>query len=150
MDDTLKRFPCKLAFNYFAYCMVKSGYAKLLYNSNFDDIRNFIYKGQRLLDGSVPVKPVSEPTLFNEIDAKNRTIAHQVSFLSRNNIIIAKTTILGIGDYEVCIGSFPFKMIKESDFGCGHLFDPVNNNILPLYSSTTPCVGRPNFSVIKK
>ena len=91
----------------------------------------------------------NQPTLHNETQGNARIIAHQVSFVENNNRILGKVSLFGGFDYKVDLGPYPFR-ISSNNFGCGHLFDPINKIVSALSATPIKIIGQPEFTCFKR
>jgi hypothetical protein len=121
----------KIAFNYFAYCAIKDNRSDILFHQNFSKIKSYITGELEL-----PVKEVitdlgNESLIFDEKAGSARFVGHTVIISEENGDLVSKISFLGKRIYTVTLGPIPVELIRN-DFGCGHLFDPINNKIHQL------------------
>ncbi|MFA5166266.1 MAG: HNH endonuclease [Candidatus Paceibacterota bacterium] len=121
----------KIAFNYFSHCAIQENRADILFHPNFSVIKSYI-----IGESDLPVKQViaelgSEPIIYDEKIDNMRFIGHTVIFSKENGNLVSKISFLGKRIYTVVLGLIPDEF-KRNDFGCGHLFDPINKKIHQL------------------
>jgi len=131
VGNDIGRVIAKIAFNYFAYCAIQSRQEKILYHPNFSKIKSYV-----LGDLDLPVKEIitdlsSEPLLYHERDSDKRLLGHIVTFSQDSVSVIVRVSLLNLRTYTVVIGP-AMQELQRSDFGCGHIFDPINHEILQL------------------
>lgn len=131
VNKEVARVIAKIAFNYFAYCAITEGKEGILFHKNFSDIKKYIL-GKK----DIPVKQVipkleNEPIIYDEKINEARFIGHTVIFDNNNGNLISQISFLGKRIYTVNLGTFP-EELKNNNFGCGHLFDPINKKIHQL------------------
>lgn len=131
-DDNLLRVPCKIAFNYFAFCCQSSDLESVLYAPHFDPIRNYILRGTRLPSGARPISLTEPPILLSERNVVVKPIAHQLFFKSDGRILTSRVALLGC-NFSVLLGPYPF-IVPSSKFGCSHNFDLVSGRIRQLHT----------------
>jgi len=125
------RIISKIAFNYFSYCAIKDNRAGILFHSNFSKIKSYIIGELDLPIKQVIINLGSEPIIFDEKVVNTRFVGHTIIFNEENGNLISKISFLGKRIYTVVLGLIPDEL-KRSDFGCGHLFNPVNKKIYQL------------------
>ena len=131
IGNDVGRVVAKIAFNYLAYCALKSGNTQILFHDNFLKIRSYI-------SGTVdtPIKEIvsdikHDTVIIDEKLKGIRFIAHMVSFRLNGNDIISEISFFGRKIYTVQIGKCPNEL-KNDNFGCAHLFHPSNHAISQL------------------
>lgn len=137
IDDTILRLPAKIAFNYFAYCANQSEMNDILFNKEFDNIRNYIRHGQ--YNGERPVDLTRKSILYDERNSKKVRLVHLLSFTEKGNRIVSKISLFGYITYEIILGNYPFRVShNRKKFGCGTCFNPFSGEIMKLSSSSIP------------
>lgn len=130
------RVLAKIAFNYFAYCAVRSGCEALLNHQNFSRVKSYILGQVDLPIREVILKkPTYQPLLMVEKESEGRFIVHVITLRrSEDGQVIAELTFMGRLVYTVMLGATP-AALDRSDFGNGHLFNPISHEILGLTRS---------------
>jgi len=131
VNSDVGRVIAKIAFNYFAYCAIKSGNESVLYDDGFAKIKAYIL-GQ--ID--LPIKEViplleRETHLIDEKIEDVRFVAHTIVFSEENGMLISRVSFFGRVVYTVILGAMPNEL-KALNFGSGHLFDPKSGDIFGL------------------
>lgn len=138
ITKNIGRVIAKIAFNYFAYCAIQDGLKHILYKSEFDKIRNFVYsgKGSELKEIIPSIK--EKPILLEERIKKKRLIAHLITFLKEQEQIVVRMTFFGLPPiYKIILGRAP-KALDHDQFGCGHAFNPFTGRIYNLSQRQPP------------
>ena len=133
IDNEIGRVISKIAFNYFAYCTKLEGKESVLSHDNFSAITEYI-----LGNSDLPIKQVipsiqMESIIFDEVSRKkaSRLLGHTVTFRQEGEYVISQISFLGGKIYKVVLGVIPSEL-KYSNFGCGHIFDPLHHKIAQL------------------
>ncbi|MCK5591368.1 MAG: hypothetical protein KAI72_05380 [Candidatus Pacebacteria bacterium] len=132
INKDVARVIAKIAFNYFAYCAMRSDCRDVLFLKEFDDVRNFIHSGDggEMKDFILSIS--EESILKEERDEKKRFIAHFITFLQEEGRLYARVTFFGLPPvYKINFGVLP-KELNRSNFGCGHVFNPFDHTIYNL------------------
>lgn len=130
----------KIAFNYFAYCAIKSNYKHLLFHPNFNEVKLHIR-------GTIPIlgfiSKIEHMKIYDKNfnnagnDKKVRLLGYTICFNVERDImrdcemIIAQVSLLGFGNYRIPIGAIP-KELRKNNFGSAHIFDPYAKNHLQM------------------
>lgn len=128
------RIIAKIAFNYFSYCALQGNYEKVLFHSNFAQIKSYI-----LGLNNIPIREVisdikNESIITEKINGKMKPVnflAHMITFRQEGEKIVAYVSFLGRRIYTVILGNIPDEL-KLQQFGSGHVFDPVSGKIVGL------------------
>jgi len=144
----MARVLAKVAFNYFSYCAIQSGWTDLLYSGHFDTIRNFAHDGSGVSGLRQIIPSISEELiLWEERQSNKRVLAHLINFRLEDGLIIARLTFFGLpAIYKIIIGTLPAEL-HDYRFGCGHAFDPFSRRIVNM--SQQPSIGEPTEEQIK-
>jgi len=131
VGNDVGRIISKIVFNYFSFCAQKENNVDILFAPEFTKIKSYI-----LGTANFPIKEIiqaveNEPVIFDEKLRGSRFIGHTIVFYEENGYIISKASFLGKRIYKVVLGAIPNDLRKEN-FGCGHLFDPINRKIFGL------------------
>lgn len=131
VNHDIGRVLAKTAFNYFAYCAIQEGVVHILYGDEFKAIRNFAHSGIGNLR-EIVTSITEEVILYEEKEKNMRLHAHVINFLPEDCNIVVRMTFFGRpAIYKVIIGRLPDELNNEN-FGCGHVFDPFNHQIMQL------------------
>lgn len=137
VNHAIGRVLAKIAMNYFAYCCIQDGQESLLLSSNFDPIRNYIFKGDGKMRNFI-VSINEDPITFEENQSKKRIVSHMINFVEETEMIIVRMTFFGCpAIYKIILGKITDGISTES-FGCGHLFDPFSKRIINMANKPTP------------
>lgn len=131
VGNEVGRVIAKIAFNYFAYCAINSQQGDILFHQNFSKIKSYVLGKINLPIKEVIVNLGTEPIIYDEKIKNTRLIYHTVTFSIYNNDVISEISFLGKRIYTVILGHAPQELLK-TNFGCGHVFDPINKKILGL------------------
>jgi len=123
------RVIAKVAFNYFAYCAIRSGKPYLLFDPKFSKIKKYI-----LGEIDPPIKEIitgfdNEPFIYEEKMAGKRIIAHFLMFYGEKGDLIGKVTFFGLHNYTINLGTLPDELRNNPGFGSAHLFNPFTGEI---------------------
>ena len=137
VNHNIGRVLAKVAMNYFAYCCIQDGQESLLLSSNFNPIRNYIFKGDGKMRNFI-VSVSEEPITYEENQSKKRIVSHVINFVEESGMVISRMTFFGCpAIYKIILGKMPIGIPAES-FGCGHLFDPFSKRIINMANKPTP------------
>ncbi len=125
------RIISKIAFNYFIFCAIGSGKEIILSYPAFDKIKSYILGKIDVSIKEIIPAVERETILFDEKIKNVRFIGHTIVFYQRGEDLIAQVSFLGKMTYTVLLAKIPDELKIES-FGCGHLFNPINGDILGL------------------
>lgn len=125
-SDT-SRVIAKIAFNYLAYCASQSQQEKILFHPNFNRVKSYILGAVDLPVKDVIADLTNEPLLYQERGSNYRLLGHIVTFGHDLTSIIARVSFLNKRTYKVLLGQ-SFQEVQRPDFGCGHIFDPINHD----------------------
>ncbi|MBI5173324.1 MAG: hypothetical protein HY986_10575 [Candidatus Melainabacteria bacterium] len=121
LDREVMRVIAKIAFNYFAYCAIKSGFLNLLFEDEFRSIRDFV-----LLDsGKNPVVATKYSVGMKGQEHRPHIPFHFIRVSERRGRIVAELALFGHMKYVVDLAAYPFRTVSPSAFGFGHQFDLV-------------------------
>lgn len=131
IDSDIGRVLCKVAFNYFAYCALKCGRQDILYRTEFDALRRFLWLGEgRLQDHITSFR--EQPILFKDRESEQDTLAHFVTFREVDGQVMSQLSFFASGFvYRIVLGALPPEL-AVAHFGCGHAFDPFGGAIFKL------------------
>lgn len=146
MDIDTLRFPAKLAYNYFAYCMLLSGFKDQLLSPQFQDIRNFILRKDN--DQYKYIQPTI-PVLHDEKAGVPGRLSYQVVFEENNGHIVGIVSLLGVKHYMVTLGLYNF-FTDPIVFGNGHNFDPFTQEASKLTTAPIPKISSSQFSIFNR
>lgn len=115
------RVVAKVAFNYFAFCAIQSGFYDILYEDEFRPVREFI-----LLDsGKVPVVATRYSVAMKGQEYRPHIPFHFIRVSERRGRIVAELAFFGHLKYVVDLAPYPFRTVSPSSFGFGHQFDLI-------------------------
>jgi len=121
LDREIMRVVAKVAFNYFAFCAIQSGFYDILYEDEFRPIREFI-----LLDsGKVPVVATRYSVAMKGQEHRPHIPFHFIRVSERRGRIVAELAFFGHMKYVVDLAAYPFRTVSPSSFGFGHQFDLI-------------------------
>ena len=121
------RLIAKVAFNYFAFCALQDQRHSTLYESRFNEIKQFILGDQKIAMRNVIVEVSNKPITYHE-ESGNRFIGHTIVFFQEDGYIFSKLTFVGGNVYKVRLGATTYDFL-DNNFGCGHLFLPFDQSI---------------------
>ncbi len=121
LDQNIMRIIAKIAFNYFAFCTIKSGLGEILYHEDYESIRDFI----RSRSESNPVTVTNHGVAMKGHEDRPHIPFHIVRVFESNNRILAEMSLVGHLRYIVNLSVYPFRTGNRRSFGFGHQFDLV-------------------------
>lgn len=121
------RVIAKIAFNYFAFCAISCGMSDILYENNFNDVKEYILSDTPSLREKI-IFIEKEPILAEEAILQMRIPWHVLAFEEENGNIIVRISLLGQRTYKIILGKIP-DLINKPNFGSGNIFDVVSHNI---------------------
>lgn len=122
------RFIAKVTFNYIAFCALQDRQKSMLYQGRFDNMRKFI-----LGDNGIPMKDIivevsNDPIIYDEKESEHRFVGHSIVFYQEDGMIYSRLSFFGAKIYKVLLGEATAEFL-DNNFGCGHLFDPIEHSI---------------------
>lgn len=135
----------KIAFNYFAYCVIEDGRRELLFHPYFNEIKRYILGITPIINfvSTIPHMKVQDKNLNNagnndKVGLLGYTICFNREFdMMRDcDLIIAQVSLLGFGNCRIPIGRIPNELRKRG-FGSAHLFNPYNKKYFTLSKNNT-------------
>ncbi|RTL37261.1 MAG: hypothetical protein EKK48_24475 [Candidatus Melainabacteria bacterium] len=121
LDREIMRVIAKIAFNYFAYCTIKSGLYDILYEDEFRAIRDFILSDS----GKTPVVATRYSIAMKGQEHRSHIPFHFIRVSEQRGRIVAEVALFGHMKYVVELAKYPFRTASPSSFGLGHVFDLV-------------------------
>ncbi len=151
VNKDVARVITKIAFNYFAYCAISENRGDILFHPNFSTIKGYIVGKTDLPVKQVITKLDSDTIIYDEKINNARFMGHTIIFDEENGNLISKISFLGKRIYTVNLGVMPDEL-KQHNFGCGHLFDPINKKIYQLTQNPNKWGSDmvPGFGLYKK
>ncbi|MFA5134026.1 MAG: HNH endonuclease [Patescibacteria group bacterium] len=125
------RIIAKIAFNYFAFCALEEGRSDALFGPEFDKIKRYILGIDNPPIKEIIISVETNPIIFDEKQKGMRLLGHTITFSAEDGYIISKISFIGKKIYTVILGQIP-KELNRADFGCAHIFDPINKKTLQL------------------
>jgi len=121
MDSAIMQVIAKIALNYFAFCTIKSGLQDILYEEDFESIRNFVNTGT----GKNLVIATRYSISIKGQEHRAHIPFHFIRVYQQNNRLNTEVTLFGHLRYVVDLGPYPFRTGNQNAFGFGHQFDLV-------------------------
>jgi len=135
MDCTVNkdaaRVITKIAFNYFSLAAIQENRSDILFHPNFSKIKAYILGELDLPVNQVIIELGSEPIILEEKIYDHRFIGHTIVFYEMKGNLVSKISFLGKRIYTVLLGPISNEF-KRDDFGCGHIFNPIDKTIHQL------------------
>ncbi len=128
IDRDLQRVIAKIAFNYFSFCAIESGFRDILYEEAFDKIRDFAIRAQ----GKSPVIVTPHGFTVPGYEGRDYIPFHLLRVFEKLNKIKVELSLFAHCRYEVLIGPYPFRTGNRGSFGIGHQFDTMERKMTQL------------------
>ena len=122
IDNTIKRAMGKIGFNYFAYNFLNHGNFDrlLIYDKQFNEIRNFVLKGEDLDSLNFNMYNNSLVSLNGKIPQ-----LHAITAESDENVVKVQVSLFNQFIYIFCMSN----LYEGSHFKFGHYFCPFQQKI---------------------
>jgi len=144
-DVDSARFVAKVAFEYFTYCVAKSGVLSSAFSEELKPVRDFIRRGVGNAKGFVSVGDNS----FVAQKTKQGNNHYFVAFEAVNGYLIGKVAFMDTIAYQVNFGRSPFSLANNK-IGNGHAFNLTDKKMKKMYPGRTPVFSSNEFSVYNK
>ncbi len=122
------RLIAKVAFNYFSFGSLQDKMQGVLYQQRFDQIKKFVLGKNNIIREEVIVEVSDDPITIHDKLSGNRFPGHTIVFFEEGGKIFSRLTFFGGKVYKVLLGECPDELLN-SNFGCGHLFNPFDHSI---------------------